>query len=74
MLVTIHVDHNKHSIRDAVNINTEMSEIQSVLDEIKKCRKHAKDGICYFFFRIDAVITMCIITPAQLCCHIAIFF
>lgn len=26
-----------------------MSEIQSVLDEIKKCRKHAKDGICYFF-------------------------
>lgn len=27
-----------------------------------------------FFLRIDAVITMYIINPAQLCCHIAIFF
>lgn len=58
-------NNKKNAIPNIVNINTEMSEIQSVLDEIKKCRKHAKDGICYFFFRIDAVITMCIITPAQ---------
>lgn len=42
-------NNKKNAIPNIVNINTEMSEIQSVLDEIKKCRKHAKDGICYFF-------------------------
>lgn len=59
-----------------------MSEIKLVLDEINKCKKHAKDGICfsflglnvYFFFRIDALITLYIITHAQLCCRISIFF
>lgn len=30
-----------------------MSEIQSVLDEIKKSRKHAKDGICFFILRLN---------------------
>lgn len=58
-----------------------MSEIKLVLDEINKCKKHAKDGICFSFlglnvylFWIDALITMYIITPAQLCGRISIFF
>lgn len=58
-----------------------MSEIKSVLDEINKCKKHAKDGICFsflrlnvYFFRIDVLITMYIINPAQFCCRISIFF
>lgn len=59
-----------------------MSEIKLVLDEINKCKKTCKGWYmfffswieCIFFFRIDALITMYIITPAQLCCRISIFF
>lgn len=45
----------KYAISNIDNINTKMSEIQSVLDEIKKTRKHAKDGICFFYSKIESI-------------------
>lgn len=41
-------NNTKYAILNIDNLNTKMSEIQSVLDEIKECKKHATDGICSF--------------------------
>lgn len=73
-------NNTKYAILNIDNLNTKMSEIQSVWDEIKECKKTCNWRYMFFswieriFFRIDVVITMYIINPAQFWGHILIFF
>lgn len=73
-------NNTKYAILNIDNLNTKMSEIQSVWDKIKECKKTCNWRYMFFswiehiFFRIDVVITMYIINPAQFWGHILIFF